>query len=420
MAGDPVQATLSTLNKYYIKTGDFLATQQEKIANSEYFDKVNNLNPFSHAQLRQFLKPKPDPFLSRLLSNIQSHKIEYISALSIGIGINSYLIYKKNAAFNIDGKNNRKSQKPKRRVPKLPNGARRDVALVVGSPTEPLTRLIALDFEKRGFIVYLTILDQKDFKYVESNPITDDINYLNFADSYSYEMQLLKFRNLLDIPVIPFVGAEAHKLTLKAVVFTPNLYFPIGPIENISIASWNRINERFSIYLKIFSSGLIDLMRHENTKTILITPNILSSLTMPYHAPESIFQNSLKHLFTTLSREIKHQGLSVTHVKLGNLNLSNGQNTNAKISTIVNSEIRGWDEDIKLLYANKFSTNEARSNPMKVVGKGTSLRELYNLLFDIIYSNSNKSSVVYCGTGARAYDIVARFLPDSLIELFVS
>ena len=52
--------------------------------------------------------------------------------------------------------------------------------LIVGSPTEPLTRFIAIDFEKRGFIVYLTLLDNNDIKYIESNPISDGINYLNF------------------------------------------------------------------------------------------------------------------------------------------------------------------------------------------------------------------------------------------------
>lgn len=416
MVADPVDATLLTLNYYYYKTSNYVATQQNKITKSEYFDKIYQLNPFSQSIYEKDIpKGASDPLYEKILNHVKSNQIQYLSLFTIGIGIPSLVYFKSKLTDDLQS-----STRTKRRVPKLSNGARKDVILVVGSPTEPLTRLIALDFEKRGFIVYLTILDQKDLKYVESNPITDDINYINFADSFSYEIQLAKFKNLLNIPVTPFTGAQAHKLNLKAVVFTPNLYFPIGPIENISISSWNRINERLLVYLKIFSSGLIDLMRHQKTKTILMTTNIISSLDMPYHAPETIFQNSLRHLFTALSREIKHQGLSVTQLRLGNLNVTNNQNGNAKISTIVNSEIRNWTDDMKVLYGNTFAKSEKGSSPIKSAGKGTSLRELYHTLFDIIYSSNSKSSVVYCGTGARAYDRVARYIPECIIDLFVS
>lgn len=407
--------TLSQLNKYYNKASDFVASQQDKIANGRLYEKIGEYNPLISTNVAE---KQTDPFLTRLANNVSSHKIQYLSVFTIGIGLNTYLLYKYQP--QLFGSPDKTNKRPRRKVPRLANGARKDVVLVVGSPTEPLTRLIALDFEKRGFIVYLTILDEKDFKYIESNPITNDINYLNFADSYSYDMQLVKFRHLLDTPVTPFIGANPHKLNLKAVVFAPNLYFPIGPIEKVSVASWNRILDRFSVYFKLFSSGLVDLMRHEQSKIVLITTNIVSSLNMPYHAPETIFQNALRSLFTTLSREIKHQGLCVTQVKLGNLNVTNSSNSDSKISTIVNSEIRNWDEDTKSIYADTFSRSEIKSNPIRTTGKGSSLREFHHVLFDIIYTNKNKSSVIYYGTGAKCYDKIARCLPESIIEFFLT
>ena len=49
------------------------------------------------------------------------------------------------------GKVNRK----KRRAKKAANGARLEVVVVAGSPSEAITRSITLDLERRGFIVYI-------------------------------------------------------------------------------------------------------------------------------------------------------------------------------------------------------------------------------------------------------------------------
>lgn len=43
----------------------------------------------------------------------------------------------------------------KRRAKKASNGARLEVVVIAGSPSEPLVRSISLDLERRGFIVYI-------------------------------------------------------------------------------------------------------------------------------------------------------------------------------------------------------------------------------------------------------------------------
>lgn len=49
----------------------------------------------------------------------------------------------------------RKSGRKKRRAKRAGNGARLEVVVVAGPPSEPLTRSISLDLERRGFIVYI-------------------------------------------------------------------------------------------------------------------------------------------------------------------------------------------------------------------------------------------------------------------------
>lgn len=49
----------------------------------------------------------------------------------------------------------RKSNRKKRRAKRAGNGARLEVVVVAGSPSEPITRSVSLDLERRGFIVYI-------------------------------------------------------------------------------------------------------------------------------------------------------------------------------------------------------------------------------------------------------------------------
>jgi hypothetical protein len=413
MVAEPVQATVETLKSIYYRSAEFLTEQQGNITK-----KIEKLT----ASI-----PEPIPLITKeqttwdkLTRHVDENKLYY--GVGLGLFTGSLLYYNVHRHLNVA------RAQYKRRVPKLSNGARRDVVLVVGSPTEPLTRLICLDFEKRGFIVYLTLLDDKDIKYVESNPITDDLNYLNLKSSdksgttNNLESQLSKFNQLLRLPVIPFPGAESHSLKLKSVVFAPSLYFPIGPIENVSINAWGKINERFNFYLMMLSCGLIQIIRNQQAKTILIYSNIVSGLNMPFHGPETIFNTQLKTLFTTLTRELKPLNLCVTQVKLGNIHISNqAKSSELKISNIINSELSSWNDDVKSLYGKAFSRSQSQSNPIRDTGgKGTSLKEFYHVLFDLIYSKKRNPPVVYCGTGARAYDLVGRMVPDTWLERFVS
>lgn len=47
------------------------------------------------------------------------------------------------------------SRRKKRRAKRAGTGARLEVVVLAGSPSEPMTRSIALDLERRGFIVYI-------------------------------------------------------------------------------------------------------------------------------------------------------------------------------------------------------------------------------------------------------------------------
>jgi hypothetical protein len=67
---------------------------------------------------------------------------------------------------------NKKSRK-KRRAKKASNGARLEVVVVAGPPSEPITRSISLDLERRGFIVYVVCNTIEDEVLVQNESRPD-------------------------------------------------------------------------------------------------------------------------------------------------------------------------------------------------------------------------------------------------------
>lgn len=379
MVAEPVQASLSFLRAAYLQASGY----------------VLELFPAPDPNV---LAPKtlpPTRPLERFFLWTEQHKRAIWAAAGVGLGVGigaGAFFYSQTRA------------PPKRRVPKLANGARRDVVLVVGSPTEPLTRLVALDFEKRGFIVYLTILDDKDARYVNQSTLADDVNYLNLHDSPT-DAVLRDFKRWLATPVVPFANAAPHRLRLRAVVFAPHMFFPLGPAESVSPASWARVQRLLAVHFELFSAGLADIVRSHSSRVVAVVPTVVSTLCMPYHAPEAVFQAALKSFYATLAHELGPHGVPVTQVRLGNLNVSRG----TPLAAVVDAEVRSWPEEMRDAYGALFRRAQARA----AVGSGRasrSLRDLHHLLFDLVFARS-PPRVVYFGTGARAYEWLVCLFP---------
>lgn len=65
-----------------------------------------------------------------------------------------------------------KRHRKKRRAKKAGNGARLEVVVVAGLPSEPITRSISLDLERRGFIVFIVCntIEEEVLVHNESRP----------------------------------------------------------------------------------------------------------------------------------------------------------------------------------------------------------------------------------------------------------
>lgn len=61
-----------------------------------------------------------------------------------------------------------RSRRKTRRAKKARNGAREEVVVIAGSPSLPLTKSLALDMERKGFIVYVVCSATEDQTLVQS------------------------------------------------------------------------------------------------------------------------------------------------------------------------------------------------------------------------------------------------------------
>ncbi|OBA21086.1 DUF1776-domain-containing protein [Metschnikowia bicuspidata var. bicuspidata NRRL YB-4993] len=414
MVAEPVLATLATLRATYDSASRYLHAQAENWPDPAALWDSLPLIPLGGASAPPVAAP-PASIVARLGRCARPHKHALLGAVFTGLGLAGLVAQRRKQLLAAGSRRPRR-----RRVPKLPNGARRDVVLVVGSPTEPMTRLVALDFEKRGFIVYVTLMDDKDRRYVQQNPVTDDVRHVDLCGDAA--AAVARFRAVFGAEVVPLQGAEPHLLRLAAVVFAPSLYFPLGPLENTPSASWEKVLARLAVYPRLLGLGLVDLVRGQQAKLIAVVPTIVSSLRLSYHGAEAMFQNALKDLFATLAKELRPQGIAVTQVRLGNLHLSSTRALPAakaaQSPTVVDAEVRSWSPEMQALYGAPFLKTQAGSTAMGPSIGSDGLRGLHHLLFDLVFATRPGPSVVYYGSGARTYERVTSFLPTALMEVF--
>ncbi|KAI5948647.1 hypothetical protein KGF57_005392 [Candida theae] len=393
MVAEPVQATVQVLNRVINDTSAFINKQSEKLQNSDSLSKI------FHHESGLDVPPPPSPppshiesLFNRATDNITRNKVAYLSVIGVGLGYAWYHVQNKLQKHSLERVN--------RRVPKLPNGARTDAVFIFGSFTDHLTRLLAYDLEKRGFTVFCAILDSTDVQYIKSNKVSEEIRFVDFTIQ-SIENAVSELNDILKTAVVPFSGAEPHFLCLQSIIFAPSWHFPVGPIENTSIGTWKKLTTRISMVMEVLTSGLLHIARNQSSKFILLNSSI-GSLDLPYHAPESIFQNTLGHLFTILDRELQQYGMSATQIIVGNLRVSNQKiNSVTRVESLVNTETRAWTSEMRDLYGSDFAKIQLKSSTIRGSGgDGTPIKDLFHLIFDVIYAK-HSTPVEFCGKGAR-------------------
>ncbi|RYP34175.1 hypothetical protein DL767_004402 [Monosporascus sp. MG133] len=349
-----------------------------------------------------------------------------------------------------------------RRAKRARNGSRLEVVVIAGSPTLPLTKSLALDMERKGFIVYIVCSSIEDEVLVQglSRPDIKPLG-IDITDPTSAGSSIERFAAYLQTPHSAVPRAKANYLTLKAVLLIPSLSYQTSPIATIPPSSFADLFNTHLLHPILTIQSFLPLLtsrltprqpsptppsshpRHHShshddapstPKVLVFTPSIISSINPPFHAPEATVCSALSAFTEVLTSELRPLAIPVTHVQLGTFDFGpftshhhaiTNPNTTARRTGPNNpnllppAETLQWPEAARHAYARNYVAQSSSAISAIPAGRvrglrGSSLRELHNVVFDVV-DGSERACVVRVGLGAGLYGFVGRWFPRSLV-----
>jgi NAD(P)-dependent dehydrogenase (short-subunit alcohol dehydrogenase family) len=353
-----------------------------------------------------------------------------------------------------------------RRAKRSKNGGRSEVIVIAGSPRLPLTKTLALDMERRGFIVFIVCNATEDEAAVKSfsrpdiMPLTIDTTNVSFfapspknpfyspiccvsrkmkdtlADSYqppNAGLAIERFAHFLTSPRAPGPNIKPNHLTLKSVFLIPSLHYQTSPIATIPPSAFADLFNTHLLqpiltiqtFLPLLTSRLGPIgEKWVPPKVLVFTPSIISSINPPFHAPEATVCSALSAFTEVLTAELRPLDIPVTHMQLGTFDFSGfvpirtGSPTQGLVTSAGNPEdTLIWPDGARHVYGRNFVAQTASAiSGARIRGlKGSSLRHLHATVFDVI-DGSVKSDTVRIGLGASIYGFVGRWAPRSIVS----
>ena len=337
----------------------------------------------------------------------------------------------------------------KRRAKKQPNGAKREIVVLACSTFhDPLTRSLAVDLERRGYVVYVTVSSTEEDSLVNQeakpdlrplwidltstvpNPATDvhpnlePIREQLTKSSRSSSPGSGKSRQ----------GTTLSNMTLAGLIIFPGCSgYPEGTLTYLPPSDLvDTINTRLVSPLLTVQQFLPLLTTHSTplipSAIIIAYPSIPQSLTPPTQTPESIITSSLSTLARSLKREVTSTSANITvhELKLGNFDLGSTNATPTQSTYFADREAS--KSALTPWHSTQRAASIRTSLGQRSLIKGTSARELHNAVFDALappqqykafgrydWSVPKRSSTVFVGSGARLYDVVGKVVPSGIV-----
>ncbi|KAL2859945.1 DUF1776 domain-containing protein [Aspergillus lucknowensis] len=328
----------------------------------------------------------------------------------------------------------KKLRAKRRKARRAANGGRKEIIVIAGSPHEPMTRSIAADLDRRGYIVYITVSSAEEEQLVRSEnrpdirPLWLDLATLPSSPS-EVQTSLNEIHTMITQPHSPMPGVSPHICQLSGLILVPSPNFVAGPVATIPPSTWvDTINTRLLSPI-LTTQVFLPLLTVRNTSgtIILIYPSISSSLSAPFSGPEVATVRALSGFATSLRRELRllhHNNVDLVELKLGNIDL--GPQYRAPNSHIAGTEVLTWSVQQRALYGPQY-LNSIEQRPVASAGpsmvRGSPARALHNAVLDALEPTSRnifgkraaKTPVRYAGRGARSYHFIGRWTPPGLV-----
>ncbi|KAH8679991.1 hypothetical protein BGZ60DRAFT_369655 [Tricladium varicosporioides] len=424
---DALSSVPNDIRRYSNDVADYVDKHLEKVSN------VLREALSSSSWIPEPVRPKPPPPPPRTFISAVSAKSSYYTRITswarnnkilttiiiLTVGGITYHYIKKTT-----------NKRKKRRAKKAQNGARLEVVVIAGSPSEPMTRAISLDLERRGFIVYV-VCNTIEEEIAVQNEARPDIKPLmiDITDPSSARTCIDRFTIYLQTPHTPVQGVKPHHLIFRSLILLPTTTYPSQPIATLSPSTLSDLlNTRLLTPILTLQTFLpllqilplshphpnnIPIQPPTKPSVLVLTPSIIANLSPAFHLPESSIISALNSFTSVLTAELRPLGIPVTHLQLGTFDTSSFSPHNKQLTTITatRAETLKWDDQTRSSYGRNFvSLNSTKSF---ATGRGSNLRELNDAVFDAIFSQ--RGGVLRVGMGSGVYGFVGRWIPGGLV-----
>lgn len=374
-------------------------------------------------------------------------------------GTTAYLVHRR-----------KKEHARKRRAKKLPNGAKKEIVVLACSTFhDPLTRSLALDLERRGYVVYVTVSSTEEDSLIQQEAKTDlrplwiDLTSTVINPETDTHPNLEPIKELLtklsnsQSPSSPsrYSGSSLSNMTLAGVILFPGCSgYPTGTLTTLHPSDIvDSINTRLLSPILTIQQFLPLLTRHSTdpkspSSIIIAYPSIPQSLSPPTQIPETIITTSLSSLASSLRREVRasNNNVTITELKLGNFDLgsishsktlhrsyhNNNNTNNTNTSSNTSSQLTLTHVPTTHWHSSQRAAIQRSTFGQSSLIKGSPAREFHNAVFDALapaqvfrpfgrfeYTSRKTSEVRFVGQGARLYDVVGRVVPAGLVAFMM-
>ncbi len=242
-----------------------------------------------------------------------------------------------------------------------------------------------------------------------------------------------RFTKFLLSPQHPFPGAHAHHLRLTGFILIPSTVYPSGPLEMLSPEIWSD-----TLNVKVLGSvattqAFLRTIAAFKARILILTPNIIPALSLPFHGVESAVVSSLAAYAAILRAELAPAGVNVSLFKLGafengTANHHHTRNQQQQQLQSTRADLLTWPTSARNLYGGAYLAQAASNKTWSGMSvgsaehgmalgtvRGSPLRDLHYAVFDALTMPSRPRATWYVGRGSLLYEYVGRWVPAGLV-----
>ena len=361
-------------------------------------------------------------------------------------------------------------ERRKRRAKRTVSGAKKEIVVLASTSHDPLARSLALDLDRRGYIVYVTVSSQAECDMLERGPdaradvrpLWMDLTSSVPSPAKNVHPNLSPIQDLISRPQThqrPGFPNQQYLCTLAGLILMPATDYARTPLTSHPTHDLvDTVNTRLLSPIVTIQQFLPLLSRLNNPTSIIVAyPSIPSSLNPPLQIASSATTAALSSMARALRSELallqpsSAQPIQITELKLGNIDLGTtpafSKSDNADtLESLSQSHSPSPSRQQQALPWHWHSSQRAqalrRSFGQAATSsvRGSPARVFHNAVFDTLFaarsskppaerswpraiwdnvaalSESGPGGTVYTGRGAWIYNMLSVTVPSHLIQ----